>query len=177
MLDADSKVFPHAFDTMVEFMHQHPEAAGAGAKTLRPDGSLEYSVRRFYTIAAILSRRTPLGTLVPHNPWERRHLMLDQDHDQVFEIDWMAGACFLMRRQAIEQIGLFDTQFYFGFEDVDWCFRAKKHGWKLFYIPQPCITHYVQRSSARLGRMSWEHLKSALRFYCKHYLPAVFRKS
>lgn len=169
MLDADTIVLDGAFDKMVEFMDSHPDVGGAGAKTLRPDGSLEYNAKRFYTLWTIIVRRTPLGRVFPNNRWDRAHLMLDRNHDEPFECDWMAGACYLMRRKSIEEIGLFDEKFYFGFEDVDWCYRAKKAGWKIMYIPHPSIIHYVQRSSAgSLNRMAFEHLKSGIRFYLKH---------
>lgn len=171
MLDADTILLKSAFDKMVEFMDTHQDVGGAGAKTLRPDGSLEYNAKRFYTLTTIFMRRTPLGRLFPQNRWNRQHLMLDKDHNQPFECDWVAGACYLMRRKTIEQIGVFDENFYFGFEDVDWCYRAKKAGWKIMYIPYPAIIHYVQRSSAgSLNRMAWEHLKSGLRFYLKNYV-------
>lgn len=171
MLDADTEVLEGCLEALVEFMDVNPDVGGAGAKTLRPDGSLEYSGKRFYTLATILIRRTPLGRWFPNNRWDRHHLMMDADHDQVLEIDWMAGACYLMRRTTVEQVGLFDEDYYFGFEDVDWCYRAKKQGWRICYVPQARIIHHIQRSSARgLNRMAWEHLKSGWRFYKKHYL-------
>jgi GT2 family glycosyltransferase len=169
MLDADTVVLDGAFDAMVDFMENHPDVGGAGAKTLKPDGTLEYNAKRFYTLMTILIRRTPLGRWFPNNKWDKHHLMLDKNHDEVFECDWMAGACYLMRRETIEKVGTFDDSFYFGFEDVDWCYRAKKAGWKIMYIPHPTIVHHVQRSSAAgVNRMAWEHLKSGWRFYLKH---------
>jgi GT2 family glycosyltransferase len=171
MLDSDTEVRGDAFGEMVRFMDEHPEVGGAGGKTLKPDGSLEYSCKRFYTVWTIMVRRTPISRWFPNNRWNRRHLMMDEDHDRVLSIDWMAGACFLMRRKTIEEVGVFDEKYYFGFEDVDWCFRAKRRGWKMCYIPSAQIVHYVQRSSARgLNRMAWEHLKSGVRFYVKRYL-------
>ena len=171
MLDADTEVLEGCFDALVEFMDAHSDVGGAGAKTLRPDGSLEYSGKRFYTLATIFVRRTPLGRLFPNNRWDRHHLMMDADHDQVLDIDWMAGACYLMRRVSVEQVGLFDEDYYFGFEDVDWCYRAKQRRWRICYVPHARIIHHIQRSSARgLNRMAWEHLKSGWRFYKKHHL-------
>ena len=176
MLDADTEVLYASFDKMIKFMNEHPETGGAGGKTLKPDGNLEYSCKRFYSLPAILMRRTPLGKIFPHNKWDKNHLMMDKNHNEIFEIDWMAGACFLMRRKTIEQVGIFDEHFYFGFEDVDWCYRAKKLGWKIHYIPDACIIHYVQRSSAKgFNKMAFQHLKSGLRFWRKHYAPKFLR--
>lgn len=169
MLDADTLVRPGAFNRLVEFMDAHPRVGGCGPRTVRPGGELEMSCKRFYSLWAILFRRTFLGRLFPNNGPERRHLMADADHARRLDIDWMAGACYMMRRAAIDHVGLFDEAFYFGFEDVDWCYRAKLGGWSICYLPDAEIVHDVQRSSARgINRMAWEHLKSGLRFWRKH---------
>lgn len=170
ILDADTEVMPNSLDDLVEFMDAHPEAGIAGGKTIHPDGTMEYSCKRFYSFLTILFRRTPLGGWFPNNRWNRWHLMLDEDHSKTLECDWVAGACFLMRRKTIDQVGLFDETFYFGFEDVDFCFRAKRAGWSVFYVPSSVIIHYVQRKSLGFNQFSWEHLKSGLRFWWKHYV-------
>lgn len=170
MLDNDTEVLPGAFDAIVDFMDANPDVGGLGGKTQRPDGSLERSFRRFYTIPTILMRRLPgIDRLWPGNPWERRSLMLDADTDTVFDIDWMAGACFVMRAATVRDVGNFDPRFYY-FDDVDWCFRAKQRGWRIVYLPHPCIVHKVQRSSARgINRALFRHLKSAALYYWKHF--------
>ncbi len=170
ILDADTEVESGALDRLVSFMNTHPRVGVAGGKTFRPDGTLEYSCKRFYTLMTILFRRTPLGKWFPENRWERHHLMLDEDHENELECDWVAGACYLMRREAFMEVGVFDDSFYFGFEDVDYCYRVKKAGWKVMYIPQAVIIHHVQRKSAGYNRLSWEHLKSGFRFWWKHYI-------
>ena len=170
ILDIDTEVKPGTLDTLVQFMKDHPEAGVSGGKTFHPDGVMEYSCKRFYSPLTILFRRTPLGVWFPNNRWERWHLMMDEDHDQALECDWVAGACFLIRRETFEQIGLFDESFYFGFEDVDFCFRAKRAGWTVRYVPSSMIVHHVQRKSLGFNMLSWEHLKSGLRFWWKHYV-------
>jgi len=170
ILDADTELKPGTLDALTSFMDAHPRTGVAGGKTFRPDGSLEFSCKRFYTPITIFFRRTPLGAWFPHNRWERRHLMLDEDHEKPLECDWVAGACFLIRREVLEQVGLFDESFYFGFEDVDFCYRAKKAGWEVRYVPSAAIIHHVQRRSVGFNKLSWEHLKSGLRFWWKHYL-------
>jgi len=170
ILDIDTEVKPGTLEGLVRFMEKHPEVGVAGGKTIHPDGVMEYSCKRFYTPFTILFRRTPLGVWFPKNRWERWHLMMDEDHDQALECDWVAGACFLIRRETCNQIGLFDESFYFGFEDVDFCFRAKCAGWTVRYVPGALIIHHVQRKSLGFNMLSWEHLKSGLRFWWKHYV-------
>jgi len=169
-LDADTEVRPGALKALVDFMDTHPDTGVAGGKTFHKDGSMEFSCKRFYTPLTILSRRTPIGAWFPNNRWERRHLMMDEDHDTPLSCDWVAGACFCVRREAFEQVGLFDESFYFGFEDVDFCYRAKKANWQVRYVPDAIIIHHVQRKSLGFNHLSWEHLKSGLRFWWKHYV-------
>ena len=166
-LDSDTVILEGSFERLVSFMDEHPECAAAGAKLMNVDRTLQYSCRRFYTLPAILWRRTPLGKWFPNGAPVRRHLMMDWDHDEVREIDWMLAAGFIMSRPAIEALGPFDVGYEYAFEDVDWCLRAWQAGWKIFYVPDAPIVHEWQRTSAKLNRTALLHLRSALRFYRK----------
>jgi len=168
ILDADTELLDGCLDALVRFMDRHPRLAGCGGHTVRLNGELEYNVKRFYDLATVLVRRSPIQRRWPDNPWTQRHLMKDKDHTRPFLGDWMAGACFCMRREAIEQVGHFDEKYYFGFEDVDWCWRAKRAGWRIAFNPHARIVHKVQRLSDKgLNRLALEHLKSGLRFWWK----------
>ncbi|MBW3623573.1 MAG: glycosyltransferase family 2 protein [Armatimonadetes bacterium] len=166
-LDSDTVVLPGSFERLVQFMEEHPDCAGAAPKLVNPDHSLQYSCRRFYTLPAILWRRTPLGKWFPNAGPIRSHLMMDWDHNTVREVDWMLVAGFIMNRKALEQLGPFDGEYLAYFEDVDWCYRAWKAGWKIYYVPEAPIIHDWQRQSAKLNKMAMFHVKSALRFYRK----------
>lgn len=167
MLDADTEVLPGCFDAMTDFFRRHPRVGGAGGHTQRHDGTLEYNVKRFYTLTTIAVRRSPLMKWWPDNPWNRHHLMMDKDHSRPFLGDWMAGACFAIRRETVEQVGLFDTSMHY-FEDVDWCYRAKEAGWRIAFVPNARIIHLVRRESARsFNRQTLVHLRSAFRFWWK----------
>lgn len=168
MLDADTELLPGCFSELVRFMESFPHLGACGAHTRRPDGSIERNVKRFYTLATVAMRRPPLSTVWPDNPWNRRHLMMDRDTNRPHYGDWVAGACFCMRRSTLEEVGLFDDRYYFGFEDVDWCWRAKRLGWKVAFCPSARIIHKVQRKSAAgVNRLTFEHLLSGLRFWWK----------
>jgi len=168
MLDADTELIDGCLDALLEFMEENPRIGGCGGHTTRPDGTFEYNVKRFYDLATVIARRSPIERWWPDHPWNRRHLMKDKDHTKPFDGDWMAGACFCMRTETIREVGLFDDRYYFGFEDVDWCWRAKRRGWRIAFCPDAKIIHKVQRMSARgLNKMAWEHLKSGVRFWWK----------
>lgn len=171
MLDDDTEVLPGCFDNIVCFMDLHKDVWCAGTKQLKPDGSLEYNARRFYTIPSILFRRTFLKFLFPNSSFLRNHFYLDWDHNSNKAVDWVAGASFVMRREAIDKIGLFDENYFFGFEDVDWCYRVKLAGKKTYYLADAAVIHHVQGSSRRLlSKKAFNHLKSAIRFVFKFLL-------
>lgn len=167
VLDTDIEILPGCFDELVGFMDRHPKLAGCGGHTTRLNGDLEYNVKRFYDLATVIVRRSPLDRYWPNNPWNRRHLMMDKDHARPFEGDWMAGACFCMRREAIAQAGFFDENMHY-FEDVDWCWRAKQCGWRIGFCPRGRIIHKVQQLSKKwFNRNAMIHLWSGLRFWWK----------
>ncbi|MCC5875550.1 MAG: glycosyltransferase [Candidatus Sumerlaeia bacterium] len=167
VLDTDTEILPHCFDQLVAFMDRHESIGGCGGHTTRLDGQLEYNVKRFYDLPTVIARRTPLDRLWPSNPWNTRHQMMDKDHSRPFYGDWMAGACFCMRREAVNQVGYFDESMHY-FEDVDWCWRAKRAGWKIAFHPGARIIHKVQGLSKKgFNRNTLIHLKSGIRFWWK----------
>lgn len=167
VLDTDTELLPGCFDGLVGFMDRHGRLAGCGGHTTRLNGEIEHNVKRFYDLTTVLVRRSPLDRWWPENPWNRRHLMLDKDHERAFEGDWMAGACFCMRRSAIEEVGYFDEKMHY-FEDVDWCWRAKRQGWRIAFNPGARIIHKVQGLSKKwFNRNALIHLRSGLRFWWK----------
>lgn len=169
MLDDDTEVKKGCFNNMVKFMDSHEDCWCAGTKQLRPNGKLEYNARTFYDLPTIIARRTPLGRFMENKI--KKHLMMDWDHNSSREVDWVAGGSFIMRKYAINKIGILDENYFFGFEDVDWCYKVKLAGKKVYYIHDAMIVHYVQGSSRRLfSKKVVNHLLSAVRFYWKFKL-------
>jgi GT2 family glycosyltransferase len=169
ILNPDIEVIPGSVDALAQHMDENPETGIAGGKLLNPDGTLQYSCRTFYTLSTLLHRRTPIGKLFPNSRIVRDHLMLDWDHESVREVDWMLGACLMVRREAIRDVGLMDERFFMYFEDVDWCYRMKQHGWRVMYVPEAPMRHVHRRESARGGvnRRLLAHLSSMFRFFDK----------
>jgi len=175
MLDDDTEVIKGCFYNIIKFMDTHQDCWGAGTKQLHPDGSLEYNARTFYNIPVIIARRSPVGKFMKKTI--KKHLMMDWDHNSSREVDWVAGASFIMRKEAINKIGVFDDRYFFGFEDVDWCYRVKLAKKKIYYIHTAQIIHYVQGSSRKLiTRKAFYHLLSAIRFFIKFKLKNNMNK-
>ena len=169
LLNPDIEVKPGAISAMLDFMTKHQDAGIVGGKLLNPDGTLQYSCRTFYTLPVILLRRTFLGKLFPKSKRLARHLMTDWDHNSVREVDWMLGACLMIRRSALREVGLMDERFFLYFEDVDWCYRMKKGGWKVYYLPEALMVHHHQRQSAKgvMNKTLLYHIMSMFHFYDK----------
>jgi GT2 family glycosyltransferase len=169
ILNPDVETGGGAIKALRDFMEATPKAGLAGGRLLNTDGTLQMSCRTFYTVPVVLLRRTFLGRLFPRSPLVRSHLMLDWDHDSDRRVDWVIGACMMVRREAYENVGGMDERFFLYLEDVDWCYRMKKHGWEVYYVHNGTMTHHYRRESAgpMPGRMLLSHLASALRFYDK----------
>ena len=169
VLNPDIVVREGSLDRLLDFMDAHPDGGIAAAKLLNTDGTLQHSCRSFYTPRTLLLRRTPLGRLFPNSRVIRHHLLLDYDHATPRAVDWVIGACMMVRRAAADAVGGMDERFFLYFEDVDWCYRMSRQGWKVYYVPRSEMVHEHRRASAKpkLSRSFWAHLGSLLRFYEK----------
>ena len=171
MLNPDTVLGEGAVDTLVKFMEHHPRCGACGPRLVFPDGSLQHSCRRFPTVWSTLLRRSPIRLLLPRDRRGARHLMASVSHDDEMQVDWMLGACILVRRGAVEGTKLLDEGFPLYCEDIDLCFRLKKRGWTTYYVPTATVVHHhLGKSDSRLFcRESLLHAKSMLYFCRKHY--------
>jgi GT2 family glycosyltransferase/lipopolysaccharide/colanic/teichoic acid biosynthesis glycosyltransferase len=169
IVNPDTVATEGALDGLLEFMKTHPDAGIVGPKLVNPDGTIQLSCRRFYTLKTILLRRTFLGKIFRDSPSVKRHLMLDWDHNATREVDWILGAAMMVRKTAISEVGPMDERFFLYFEDVDWCYRMRAFGWRVYYYPLSELVHHYKRQSAeaRFGKAKRAHLESWLRFYEK----------
>lgn len=169
LLNSDTVVRPGWLTELVRYADAHPRAGLIGPRLLNPDGSLQYSCRRFPSLGAGVFRHTPFEWLAPRNPYTHDYLMQDWDHASPREVDWLSGACLMARREMIEEIGGLDERYFMYFEDVDWSFRAHHSGWEVHYIPEPGVIHEVGKSSDRRPkRMIVMHHQSAYRYFREH---------
>ncbi len=169
ILNPDTVVKESSVQKLVDFAVKQPDAGIVSPKLVFHDGNTQLSCRRFYTFKVLMMRRTPLGKLFPNSKSVREHLMLDFDHNESREVDWVLGAAMLVKREAVESVGLMDERFFLYFEDVDWCYRMKQNGLKVYYYADAVLTHGYARESAQsvLNRSFVSHLVSLFRYYEK----------
>ncbi len=154
---------------MVQFMDASPDIGMVGPRIVNPDGSLQYSARRFPTMLAAGFRHTLLGKLFPNNRFVRRYMMTDWAHDRVADVDWLSGSALMVRRATIDRIGMLDERFYMYVEDVDWCKRAHLAGWRVVYFPEVTVSHRIGAASDQKPiEMIKEHHRSMLRYFLKY---------
>jgi GT2 family glycosyltransferase len=177
ILNPDIEVLPEAFDTLVSFMDAESDVGLAGPKLFNSDMSLQYSCRRFSTPAHLLIRGLHLDKLMANSRTIRKAMYLDWDHNNVRDVDYLTGACMIVRREALAEVGLMDEGFTLYFEDQDWCHRMWQHNWRVAYVPSSQMIHHHQRASARvlLSKSTRTHIRSMIRFFGKHYLPPPLR--
>ncbi|MBN1888927.1 MAG: glycosyltransferase family 2 protein [Thermoflexales bacterium] len=176
LLNSDTVVPPEALAHMVEFMDSHPQAGAAGPKLVRQDGSLDLACRRsFPTPAVSFYRLVGLSKHFPHSRRFARYNLTYLDPDQLVEVDCVNGAFMIVRGEAIEQVGVLDEQFFFGGEDLDWAYRLKAAGWKVYYNPGIVVRHVKRASFGKNPQAQYEFERAMWLFYRKHYRPTMPR--
>ncbi len=170
LLNSDTVLPSDALARMVAFMDATPAAGAAGPKLVRPDGSLDLACRRsFPTPAVSFYHFSGLDRLFPRSPRFARYNLTYLDPDQLTEVDCVNGAFMLVRAQALEQVGLLDEAFFFGGEDLDWAYRFKAAGWKIYYNPAVVVRHVKRASFRRNPEARYEFERAMWLFYRKHY--------
>ena len=164
LLNSDTIATPDAIHGLVAFMDAHPEAAAVSPRLLRADGTAQpFAFGGDPTLSYLLRRgalRITTGRYL--HDWATARTQ---------SVDWVSGACMLVRRTATEQVGLLDEGFFMYFEDDDWCLRMRRAGWKVYYHPDQAIVHLGGRSLARNPRAQTAYEASLRYFYRKHYGP------
>jgi GT2 family glycosyltransferase len=166
LMNSDAWVLGDAVERLVAFADEHPDAAIVGPKLLNPDGSLQPSVRGFPTYWRLATEYLFLRKLGPRTRALNAFHGNGFDYQSVLETEWLSGACLLVRREAADAVGLFDEDFFMFSEEVDWCYRFRRAGWKVLFYPGAEVVHVV--GAARNPVLHNELLRGQLRFFAKH---------
>jgi N-acetylglucosaminyl-diphospho-decaprenol L-rhamnosyltransferase len=170
LLNPDTLLPPSVLQEMLDFMEAHPEAGVAGPRLVLADGSLDLACRRSFPSPEVaFYRMVGLSKLFPRSRRFGRYNLTCLDPDEVTEVDSVMGAFMLVRAEALEQVGLLDESFFMYGEDLDWAYRIKKAGWKVYYNPQVTVLHYKRAASRHSRKASCEFYRAMHIFYRKHY--------
>lgn len=170
LLNPDTILPPTALQDMVDYLDARPAVGVAGPKLVRADGSLDLACRRSFPTPEIsFYRIVGLSRLFPRSRRFGRYNMTYLDPDVETEVDSVVGAFMLVRRAAIEQVGLLDERFFMYGEDLDWALRIQRAGWKIYYNPRVTVFHHKRAASMGSSRAEYEFYRAMYLFYDKHY--------
>jgi len=170
ILDADMELVDNSIKHLYDFMESNPQAGIVGCKLVDKDFNLQFSCKRFPTPLAFLFRRLEFISAVKKSKTLIYHTMQDWDHSEIREVDYIIGACQFFRREVIQKIGMYDDKIFYGPEDIDFCLRIWKAGWKVYYYPLTQIIHHEQRITKKnlFSIISFRHLSGICYLYRKY---------
>ena len=181
LLNSDTIMLEGTLEKIVAFMDNDPKIGVVGCKLLNSDGSLQPSVTSFPGVIKDTVAIALKGSGLKNTPAARKIISLAgkilgvsasrfDDHSEIKEIDFPRGACFTIRKETVDEIGLMDEDYFFTAEEMDWCYRAKQKAWKVVYYPEVAVIHHDHGATKKvMGKVFVQTRKGTLQFYEKHY--------
>ncbi|HEX9343537.1 MAG TPA: glycosyltransferase family 2 protein, partial [Actinomycetota bacterium] len=165
----DTRLEPGALARLVACGEADPRIGCVGPRLRNPDGT-DYPTGRRFPSLLMGALHALLAPAWPDNPATRRYHLTELDRTHPVGVDWVSGACMLVRRSAFAAAGGFDESYFMYFEDMDLCLRLARGGWRVVFEPRAAVHHTVGGSTRSAPyRKVWNHHRSALRFYCRRY--------
>lgn len=167
LLNPDTEVKKGSLRRLVTFMEGHPEAGCAGPRLLHADGTPQNSIANFPSLVTELLNKSLLRRFFPG-----RYPGKERFYPEPIPVDSVIGACMIVRRKVIEEVGLLDEDYFLFLEETDWCYRMKRAGWKVYHVPGAEVIHYQgkgaeqDRKGARV-----EYYRSRYRYFRKNKGP------
>jgi N-acetylglucosaminyl-diphospho-decaprenol L-rhamnosyltransferase len=169
ILNADAWLVEDALGRLLETADSHPRAALIGPRLLNPDGTLQRSVRGYPTLWRLATEYLYLRKLVPRSRALNAFYGAGFDHASEREVEWVMGACMLVRRSAFDEVGPFDERYFLFSEEVDWMRRAADRGWSVVFTPRARCVH--MGGATHGGRLFRENVRGHLRYLSLHGRP------
>jgi N-acetylglucosaminyl-diphospho-decaprenol L-rhamnosyltransferase len=172
LLNADTVIRQNAFTALTDFMDRHPEVGIAGSRLEDPDGTPQRSAFRFPSPLSEFEEHLKLGLV---SSLLKGWVVAPPVSPEACATDWVAGASMIVRREVFHDVGLLDEGYFTYFEDVDFCFNARKARWPTWYVPTSRVVHLVGRSTGitvkRPKRRPPYALEARRRYFLKNYGP------
>ncbi|TSC56376.1 MAG: glycosyltransferase [Parcubacteria group bacterium Gr01-1014_18] len=175
-LDADTYFTEsHTIKHLISVLDSDPTIALLAPKLLYPDGRYQCNVRRFPTLSTMAVRALGLDLWAKKRRFFRDFLYEDImiENKELLDVDWALAACQLIRSSVFNQIGLLDPKYFYGYEDIDFCYRLKRGGARVVFDPRVSLVHIYQRRSTQSCFFAYHHGRSILRFLVKRYLCLI----
>jgi GT2 family glycosyltransferase len=174
LLNSDAFVHDGAIATLINFMESHLDTGAAGCRLVYEDGSLQRSCYSFPTPITELCQTLWLDRLFPRSPFFGKFKMTYWDFDSNRDVDWVMGAVMILRKEAVDQVGFLDEEYFMYSEEMDLCYRFKQAGWKISFVSEATAMHVWGGSSRQNKELAFIRLyKSRVLFFRKHYGPIM----
>lgn len=168
IINPDIVVFQDSLSELINYLELNPNVGIVAPQLLNPDGSIQYSVRKFINLKRLSARIISRGNDSSQNKAVNDYLCKDIDWNKTQPIDWAIGAAYMIRRDVYAQLGGFDNDYYLYMEDEDICYRCWQLHHPVIYHPISKMIHNHLRGSAKIGKKMFIHLKSLFTFFKKH---------
>lgn len=170
ILNPDTYVHEGTLDKWIEFADLHPEAGAFGCRVLNPDGSYQVSARPFPTVRGQLVAALYVRSLGYISDFFASNIYVGWEGETERTIDWQSGCCVMVRGALLKQLGGFDEQFFYHYEEVDLCRRVWNAGYSIVYSPEVSITHLGGQSVSRFPvRFELEKCRNRYRYFYKYF--------
>ncbi|MCL2115093.1 MAG: glycosyltransferase family 2 protein [Methanobrevibacter sp.] len=171
LLNSDTIVGSQTIENTLNYIKKNVDVGAIGSKIVFPDGTLDKACKRsFPEPKNSFYRLFGLAKLFPNNKKFNEYNLSYLDENGIYEVDSLMGAFMLLRKVAINQIGLLDENFFMYGEDIDFCYRIKESGWKIIYYGKSETIHYKGASSKKKkSKLIYEFYRAMYLFYNKHY--------
>jgi GT2 family glycosyltransferase len=166
LLNPDTLVEAGALQALTDFLDRLPEAGAAGPRILNPDGSLQISSHPRPTIPRELWRMFHLDIFLPYAEYPPAKWETNSSQ----EVDVLMGACLLLRKKVLDQVGLLDEDYYIYSEEVDICYRIQGAGWRLYWVPPAEVVHFGGQSTQQVPTEMFLNLyQGKIKYFRKHH--------
>lgn len=170
LINSDVIVHEGCFDKMISYMTTHPEIGILSPKIVDSKGQVQRSCMGYPSLWNTFSRAMALDSLFPKSKLFGSQLLTYWGHNEIRSVEVINGCFWMLRRSAIEHVGLLDENFFIYGEDIDWCRRFYERGWKLVFFPDAKVTHYGGASSANApARFYLEQQRAKYQYWTKHH--------
>jgi len=170
LLNPDTEITNNAIAKTQQFMEQTDDCGIAGCRINNEDGTLQLSVRKFPNFISHIFILLKLHNFFPNQKSIREYYQFDFQHDKTKVVDQVMGAFFMIKRKVLDKIGLLDEHFFIWYEEVDFCKRALKAGWKTYFYADTHIIHQKGESFAQKAPLDKQLIlnRSLLYYFYKH---------
>jgi GT2 family glycosyltransferase len=164
LLNPDAQVKGKVIEELISFMEAHSKVGISGVQLLNPNGSKQNSIANFPSLTTEFLNKSLLRRLFP-----KKFPGKEREDSEPIEVDSVIGACLMVRRDALEQVGLLDEDYFLFLEETDWCYRMRRAGWKVYHVPQAEVYHFQGKSAEQeKKRAKVQYYRSRYHFFKKN---------